>query len=276
MELKNITADEIKKMSYNELIGLVQETNRPPGGIHSINTIALQTRLNNLSKVLEVGTSTGVTAVELARLTNCNVEAIDINKTSLIEARNRSNQYSVASNINFDQQDVTNLPYSDNTFDLVFFGNVISLVNDRSKGFNETIRVLKSGGYLSFIPMYYLEKPSEKLLKRVSDAIQVPVSYLTKDYWLDFLSSEKTDLFYQKEFKFDAISQDRVELFSQQILERDHLKELSNEAKAALVDCYTRYMQLFRENLSIMGFSVLIYRKNPLPTEETLFTSTPL
>lgn len=273
MDLKSISSTDIKKMSYNELIGLVQETNRAPGGTQTLNTVSLQTRLNEHSKVLEVGTSTGISAVELARLTNCQIEAIDINEMSLEKARERAEQYAVYGNINFSRQDATCLPYDDNTYDLVFYGNVISLINDRKQGLEESIRVLKADGYLTFVPMYYLTKPTDDLLKRVSDAIQVPVSYLTKDYWTDFLSHKDTELFYQKNFKFDTISEARVARFSQQILERQHLKQLSAEARETLSDCYSKYMQLFRENLSQMGFSILIYRKNLHPVEETLFTS---
>jgi len=273
MEIKNLSSAEIKKMSYNELIGLVQETNRAPGGINTLNTVCIQTRLNESSKVLEIGTSTGITAVELARLTNCHVDAIDINEMSLQKARDRAKQYLVDHNISFVKQDATTLPHKDNTYDLVFYGNVISLIADRDKGLQESIRVLKPGGYLTFIPMYYIKKPSSDLLKRVSDAIQVPVSYLNKSYWTDFLSHHGTEIFYERDFKFDSVPKEKVIAFCKQILGRDHLNALSVHAKDTLTDCYTEYMQLFRENLSLMGFSILIYRKNLFPLEETLFTS---
>lgn len=39
-------------MSYNEIIGLVRETNRTPGGLKTIRTVAEKLMLNNNSKYL--------------------------------------------------------------------------------------------------------------------------------------------------------------------------------------------------------------------------------
>ena len=34
-KIENITPEDIQKMSYNEIIGLVRETNRTPGGLRN-------------------------------------------------------------------------------------------------------------------------------------------------------------------------------------------------------------------------------------------------
>ena len=46
MTIANLTPEDIKKMSYNELIGLVRETNRPPGGTKTIAQAAKSCLLN--------------------------------------------------------------------------------------------------------------------------------------------------------------------------------------------------------------------------------------
>lgn len=79
--------EEILKMDYNQLIGIVRETNRPPGGFKSILHIAQNTFITRETKVLEIGTSTGITAIELAKLTHCKITAIDINPVSIEEAK---------------------------------------------------------------------------------------------------------------------------------------------------------------------------------------------
>ena len=90
---------DIQKMSYFELIGAVRETNRPPGGVTSVANIAKGAYLNENSHVLEIGTSTGFTAIELAKLVKCHVTAVDVNEESLQEAQRRAEAEGVAEKI---------------------------------------------------------------------------------------------------------------------------------------------------------------------------------
>ena len=62
MEIEKLSLDKIKEMDYNQIIGLVKETNRPPGGKESIFEIINRLHLNQNSKILEIGTSTGFTS----------------------------------------------------------------------------------------------------------------------------------------------------------------------------------------------------------------------
>ncbi len=273
MNLKNITPQEVKKMSYNELIGLTKETNRPPGGATTIMKIAQHTFLNKDKKVLEVGTSTGFTAVELASLTQASIHAIDINPVSLEEAEKRAKTYHVDHHIQFEKQDVTTLPYENNYFDLAFIGNVFSLVSDADKAFSECNRVLKKSGFLAAVPMYYTREPSQKLLDDVSQAIQVKVSALKKDYWTSFFNRAPFKVCFAQDYQFDIISSNKVEQFVENICAREHLKELSSETMDTLKIIYRDYMQLFKENLAHMGFTILVLQKE-VEYDEELFTAT--
>ena len=72
-EIKDLTPEDIKSMSYNEIIGLVRETNRTPGGLKTIRQVCEKLLLNSNSKILDIGTSTGHSALEFSRLLNCEV-----------------------------------------------------------------------------------------------------------------------------------------------------------------------------------------------------------
>ena len=39
-DIKSLTPNDIKNMSYNEIIGLVRETNRTPGGLNTIRIVS--------------------------------------------------------------------------------------------------------------------------------------------------------------------------------------------------------------------------------------------
>ena len=268
--------EEILKMDYNQLIGIVRETNRPPGGFKSILHIAQNTFITRETKVLEIGTSTGITAIELAKLTHCKITAIDINPVSIEEAKKRAVEEGVSEYINFEIQDATPLEYADNTFDLVFCGNVTSLISEREKALNEYLRVLKPNGILAAIPMYYIETPSDDLIDRVRAAIQVNIIPWDRKFWFDFFVKEGFELLYYEDYKFNRIDESEVKEFSKELLEQPHLNELSKEAKECLHKKYTDYMLIFRENLSHMGYSIIYLRKTEFIKDRELFTSTPI
>ena len=268
--------EEILKMDYNQLIGIVRETNRPPGGFKSILHIAQNTFITRETKVLEIGTSTGITAIELAKLTHCKITAIDINPVSIEEAKKRAVEEGVSEYINFEIQDATQLEYADNTFDLVFCGNVTSLISEREKALNEYLRVLKPNGILAAIPMYYIETHSDDLIDRVRAAIQVNIIPWDRKFWFDFFVKEGFELLYYEDYKFNRIDESEVKEFSKELLEQPHLNELSKEAKECLHKKYTDYMLIFRENLSHMGYSIIYLRKTEFIKDRELFTSTPI
>lgn len=268
--------EEILKMDYNQLIGIVRETNRPPGGFKSILHIAQNTFITRETKVLEIGTSTGITAIELAKLTHCKITAIDINPVSIEEAKKRAVEEGVSEYINFEIQDATQLEYADNTFDLVFCGNVTSLISEREKALNEYLRVLKPNGILAAIPMYYIETPSDDLIDRVRAAIQVNIIPWDRKFWFDFFVKEGFELLYYEDYKFNRIDESEVKEFSKELLEQPHLNKLSKEAKECLHKKYTDYMLIFRENLSHMGYSIIYLRKTEFIKDRELFTSTPI
>lgn len=271
---QNITADEINKMSYNQLIALTRETNRPPGGIETLRRVAQATFLRPGNTILEIGTSTGFTAIELARITGANVTAIDINPVALQESAERAERFQVSHLVTFKQEDATALGLPNETFDLVFCGNVTSLVSQREQALREYRRVLKPGKYLAAVPMYYVREPCAELVQRVSEAIQVSITPHQRDYWLRFFISNGLETFLIEDYQFDDIPPERVDEFADKILAGTHLMSLDTAARTALSQRYRSYMQLFKENLAHMGFSIILLRKEDSPMDEELFTAT--
>ena len=272
MQIKNLTSKDIEKMNYNELIALVKETNRPPGGSRSIYYILDRLFISKESKILEIGTSTGFTALEIARLTKSEVKAIDINETSLGEAKERAKKENLE-NIIFMKADARVLPFEDGCFDLVFCGNLLSIIDKKEKAFEELKRVTKKSGFIAAIPMYYVKKPSQGLARKVSEAIGINITVTDKDYWLSFLKNPHFEIYFVKDFIFEDIKEEKVKEFVKNILSREHLKQLSKEAMEVLKRKYEEHMLLFRENLSHMGYLVIILKKKNESEDPELFTS---
>ena len=265
-KIENLTPEDIKAMSYNEIIGLVRETNRTPGGLNTIKTVSRMLNLNNNTKILDIGTSTGHTALEFGRLLNCEVVGIDINDESIKTATERCKRFKL-DKVKFQIDDATNMSFKDGIFDVVFAGNVTSLVNNREAALNEYWRVLKPNGYLVAVPMYYIKEPSKKLVDDVRKAIQVNIEVQHKQEWRDFFLRENDEMFEEVDFKFLKCSDKEIDEFCKNILEREHLKKLSKESMETLRKCYYDFMHLFNENNSHMGFTVFIIRRK----EEDVF-----
>ena len=274
MNLRELTVKDIENMSYNEIIGLVRETNRTPGGSKSVVYISNFCALGPQKKVLDIGTSTGITALELAQFTGCQVVGIDINETSLAEAARRAQELHLNKIVKFQKDDAMNLSLENKSFDTVFCGNVTSLLGNREKALKEYYRVLKDNGYLAAIPMYYIKEPNQQLISDVSQAIKVNITPLYKKDWTKIFTQDLFEIFISKDFKFDELTEKQVDDFCNLILSRPHLKELSLNAKKALDNLYKKYMQLFRVNLAHMGFSILVLKKSVKDIDPELFTST--
>ncbi len=272
MRLEKLTPKDIEKLSYNEIIGIIKETNRPPGGKNSIFEIMNRCFINQNSKILEVGTSTGFTALEISKLVRCKIVSIDINENSLNEAKKRAS-FEGFDNISFVRADVNNLPFKDMSFDLVIVGNVFSLMKKKEKTLKECLRVCKKSGFIAAIPMYYLTKPSKKLVNEVSNAIGIKITPLYKRNWNDFFSTPQINIYWDKDYKFDYIKNKEIDNFVKEILSREHLKRLKKESMNLLTKKYKNYMLLFRDNLSKMGFSIILLERNKIWEDKELFTS---
>lgn len=270
-KIEELTIEDIEKMDYNNLISIVKETNRTPGGFKTLQEVANVTMLNSDKHVLEIGTSTGVSAIELARLTKCKIDSIDINERSIEEAKQRAEKENLLKYINFQVGDAQNMIFADKSFDIVFCGNVTSLIPDRKKALAEYYRVLKNGGILVAVPMYYIKEPSQTLIKKVSDAIQVNVEIHDKKYWKDFYNINDLVYKYEQDFKFRYIEDEEIEKFVNYILSKEHLKVMKKETFKALSQKYKNYIYIFRDNLSHMGYSILALFKENVNSEPELF-----
>ena len=272
-KLCELTPEDILNSDYNTLISIVEETNRAPGGYQTVQQIANVCFLNEKKRVLEIGTSTGNTAIELARMTGCKIESIDINERSVQKTVQRLAEEKLDKFVNVSKMDATMMSFEDNSFDVLFCGNVTSLISDKEKALSEYIRVIKPGGMLAAVPMYYVKRPSEDLLKDISAAIHLNVKDSNEQEWLDFYNTPNMVLKYRVRYCFDYIEDKKLDTFIDEILTRDHLKELSKESFEVLSKQYKSFIYLFRDNLSHMGYSILVYSKEMHNDEPELFTA---
>jgi ubiquinone/menaquinone biosynthesis C-methylase UbiE len=108
------------------------------------NARKMARRLRNGSKVLEVAPGPGYFSIELARLGNFEITALDISKTFIEIATENARQASV--NIAFRQGNASAMPFADNSFDFVYCAAAFKNFSEPVKALDEMYRVLRPGG----------------------------------------------------------------------------------------------------------------------------------
>ena len=273
----SFSAEEINAMNYAELVGLVGERNRPSGGIRTVHTVAVNSFLSSSSEVLEIGCNTGFTAVNLSLLCGAKVTGIDTNQPSLDLAVSYAIQQGVAEKVCFQNCSALALPFADSSFDLVWASNVTSFVSEKQKAIGEYLRVLKPGGVLAFVPIYYRDTPPAEVVKDVGAAIGCAIDVRSKAHWLELIEEvaqqrqHGLELMFSEDWRYHRQGE-KVEDFCCELLGGGHLEGMSRESLETLRSRFTELMKLFDLNLSYCGYSILLLQKRMIRDQEELFT----
>lgn len=99
--------------------------------------------LKNAEMILDVGCGTGVITLDIAESTNGSVIGIDIDREKMKEAVKIVEDQT---NVKIQYADAEDLPFKDETFDLVVFNIVLMHITNQQKAVNEMARVTKKGG----------------------------------------------------------------------------------------------------------------------------------
>lgn len=99
--------------------------------------------------VLDAGSGIGGTARYLAERSRCRVTAVDLTEEYCAIARWLNHLFGLDDRISVRQGDVTDLPFAEATFTLVFSQHVQMNVADKARLYREARRVLADGGRLA-------------------------------------------------------------------------------------------------------------------------------
>ncbi len=106
-------------------------------------------------KLLEIPVGTGVLTMPLyKKLPDADITCMDYSGEMMKNASYRAEALGIP-NINFLQGDVGNLPFEDETFDIVLSLNGFHAFPDKESAYRETYRVLKKGG--TFCGCFYIQ-----------------------------------------------------------------------------------------------------------------------
>jgi len=268
--------EEIKKLDYSKIVGVLNERNRPSGGVKTIHEVCVNSFINHQSNVLEIGSNTGFATVNINLLTKAHVTGVDINPISILHATKYAER--VGASVNFIKATANDLPFKDSEFDLIWASNVTSFIDDKVVAFTEYLRVLKKGGYLAIAPIYYINNPPQELLDGVSEAVGIKVDVWNKQFWIDTVKKVSAsmpesalELVYSSDYTYDD-KRGSLDAYIDMIFSNSdiHYPELeTKELKAR----YKYFINLFNENLKYCGYSVLLFQKRSINDQDELFTT---
>lgn len=137
--------------NLSSYLRLIQKTGatRHPGGFFATDTLLKKTKLNEHSRLLDVGSGACHTSAYIAKNYNCLVTGVDISPDALHLAQSFYQHESFFKRMSFEQADAANLPFADSSFDVVLCESVLFFIKDKKLALKEMARVLKSGGFLA-------------------------------------------------------------------------------------------------------------------------------
>jgi ubiquinone/menaquinone biosynthesis C-methylase UbiE len=265
------TRDQIYRCNFSELVSLVNEPNTPSGGGASVRRVLELARIGSGMKVLEIGCNTGFSSLEMASWGTYEVCGIDINPRSVALAQEKAKAAQL-SNVEFRVANALDLPFTAQSFDLVFASNTTSFIGNHARALEEYYRVLKPRGLLATIPIYYTEEPPAELRRRVEDLVGVPLPPFAPGYWENLLSSDEGTLIHSEEYAYIPQSRERIMAYAVEVVEAtaDAYDEATREHLIArLAEVY----EVFNENLKYARYAILLHRKQHVNRHPILYAS---
>lgn len=132
-------------------------------GREATRELASQVKLNSNHKVLDVGSGVGGASCYLASEYGCQVIGLDLTDEYCRVAQSIADWLGLASHVTYRQGSALDMPFEDNSFDVVWTQHAAMNIADKPKLYSEIARVLRPNGHFAMydvlagpvIPLYY-------------------------------------------------------------------------------------------------------------------------
>lgn len=189
MKNDRLSRKEVSKLNYYDFTAYLGMPLFQFGGLKVAEDLIRRCGIKEKSHVLEVGCGTGFMACRIVKEKNCKIVGIDISERMIGMARERAINHNIEDKTSFRVADANELPFEDNSFDVVFSQFVTSLL-DRKKALDEFMRVLKPGGFLGVVEIfkdtlipYEASRDIQEAERILSEAIELDLQLSTPIQW---------------------------------------------------------------------------------------------
>ncbi len=141
------------------------------GGVKATDELLEMCHITENSKILDVGCGVGATISYIAKKYGVQVTGIDQSERMVQRATKRVAKRNVKDLVKVEVADVINLPFEDNSFDIVMTESVLTFVENKPKAIDEIVRVTKSGGYIGLNETILFDKsPPKEILDTLQNS----------------------------------------------------------------------------------------------------------
>ncbi|MCL5410308.1 MAG: methyltransferase domain-containing protein [Patescibacteria group bacterium] len=152
------------------------------GGYFATEELIKRCGIWPLQDILIIGCGTGYTPVLLAKEYNDFVMATDIDPRMLELTRERIIKEGVGAKVKTQLADVQNLPFKDNTYNVVLAESVL-VFTDPLQSAREMLRVLKPGGVFGVNEVTVVGSPPAKSIESLTQFYPSKVQILSENEW---------------------------------------------------------------------------------------------
>lgn len=146
-------------------------------GREATRELATRVKLNSHHKVLDVGSGVGGASRYLASEYGCQVTGLDLTDEYCRVAQSLADRLSLASRVTYRQGSALDMPFDDNSFDVVWTQHATMNIADKTRLYAEIVRVLRPNGYFAMYDV--LAGPVSPLYYPVPWASDPSISFLT-------------------------------------------------------------------------------------------------
>ena len=195
MAQKESTSRFIVNFDWFDFIG---ETGTPVihlGGVATTGELLEMCQIADSSQVLDVGCGTGYTACGIAARYNAQVVGIDLSETMIESARKRARELGLEGTVEFRVADVFQLPFDDESFDVVISESVLAVLpGDKPRAIGEIVRVLRPGGRVGANEGFAHPSTPAELLERVTALMTYGEPPPTSQEWRELFEDSGLDV----------------------------------------------------------------------------------
>jgi|GEM_PF-4450775 len=255
------TIEEIDQLSYFDFLAYLGDLSLHPGGIRSTAEAFGSVDLGVRAKVLEVGCGTGFTTINLLNagfnLTSCDANEKMVKATEEnVKSRGYFGFTPIVAN-------AAKLPFENNSFDFILIEAVMAFIDDIDTAVAEFNRVLKPGGFLGIVDMFYTEFLDEALKKGLLSVFGKEINVFDKT-GIENVLKGNFNINYWKDYGMNI--KGHVGLDQLEKIIRKKFPNLSSEEVEAMAermeDKYNAQQDVFDQNRAILRYFVSTWSKS--------------
>jgi ubiquinone/menaquinone biosynthesis C-methylase UbiE len=142
-----------------------------PGGMKATKQLLDQLQITKDSKVIDIASGKGTTAVYIAQKYGCSVVGIDIDNGLVEESKRIARKKGLEKLVTFQTGDALRLSFEDNSFDVAVSQAMLVLVEDKIRTIQEAHRVIKKGGKAGWLELSWKKEINAEFLDIVSNVL---------------------------------------------------------------------------------------------------------